>query len=167
MITFILGGAKSGKSAFALDLAEALPGRRAFVATAQALDEEMALRIENHKKERQNRWDTFEEPIEIGKLLRSLCQSYGIVLIDCLTLWISNLIFDNRDVQRERLLLAESLKAAHCDVFIVSNEIGLGIVPDNPLARQFRDDAGALNKEIAAISEHVYFVLAGVPIKIK
>ncbi len=167
MVTLIIGGAKSGKSAFALSLAEAVDGKRAFVATAQPLDDEMAVKIERHRAERSNKWDTFEEPLNIATLIRELAASYRVILIDCLTLWISNLLMAKRDFAYEQDALLGSLRGLTASVFVVTNEIGLGIVPENRLARQFRDYAGTLNKAVAEVAKDVYFVTAGIPVKIK
>lgn len=166
----IIGGAKSGKSSFAETLACVVPGKRAYVATAQALDEEMLLKIQRHKQDRGDSWDTFEEPISVASLLQKLNGKYEVVLLDCLTLWLSNIMMKCNGDQ-ELLSHFESLAAAIKDLegttIIVSNEVGLGIVPDNPLARRFRDCAGILNQKIATIADEVYFTVAGIPMKIK
>lgn len=167
MVILVLGGAKSGKSAFALRLGEGYEAKRAFVATAQALDQEMAERIQIHKIERADRWDTFEEPLDVADLIRSIQRDYEVILIDCLTLWTSNVLFANRDFGLESKLLIDALRETSSQVIVVSNEVGLGIVPENRLARQFRDYAGTLNSAIASLSEAVYFVVAGIPLKIK
>ncbi len=169
-ITFITGGARSGKSGFAERLAHELEGKRAYIATAQALDPEMAARIEQHRKDRSKAWDTYEEPLAVAELLRKLGAKYDVALLDCLTLWLSNLIAHTADgevisARSEELVAAMSgFKGA---LFIVSNEVGLGIVPDNPLARQFRDFAGMLNQKVAQVADEVYFTASGIPIKIK
>lgn len=167
MVTLILGGAKSGKSAFALRLGEGYEAKRAFVATAQALDHEMAERIKKHKLERADRWDTFEEPFDVAGLIGSIQRDYEVILIDCLTLWTSNVLLADRDFESESGLLIDTLKEASSQIIVVSNEVGLGIVPENRLARQFRDYAGTLNRAMASLAEAVYFVVAGIPIKIK
>ena len=166
-ITFILGGSRSGKSSFALECASKLPGSKAFIATAQAFDEEMKERIERHKKERSADWKTFEEPTALPRLLRFISNEHDVIIIDCLTLWLSNLIMNDTalDADIESLLSA----AAPCPspIFIVSNEVGMGIVPENALARKFRDLAGTLNRRVAEIADEVYLVAAGIPLKIK
>jgi adenosylcobinamide kinase/adenosylcobinamide-phosphate guanylyltransferase len=166
-ITFILGGSRSGKSGFALKQASKLPGSKAFIATAQAFDDEMRDRIERHKKERPADWHTFEEPIALPGMITDMGKDYSVILIDCLTLWLSNLMMNEADVESsiESLLLA----AAPCPaaLFIVSNEVGMGIVPDNALSRRFRDLAGTLNRCIAEIADEVFMVVAGIPVKIK
>jgi adenosylcobinamide kinase/adenosylcobinamide-phosphate guanylyltransferase len=169
-IYFITGGARSGKSGFAEKLAGGLPGKRAYVATAQALDEEMAARIAKHQKDRGSAWDTFEEPLAIPDLLRKLSDRYPVMLLDCLTLWLSNIMAhtenDGQVIKRiDDLLSAVREYSGHS--IIVSNEVGLGIVPDNPLARKFRDLAGILNQKVAQAADEVYFTAAGIPLKIK
>jgi adenosylcobinamide kinase/adenosylcobinamide-phosphate guanylyltransferase len=169
-IYFITGGARSGKSGFAEKLALDLPGRRAYVATAQALDEEMAARIAKHQKDRGAAWDTFEEPLAIPDLLRKLSDRYPVMLLDCLTLWLSNVMAhtenDGQVLTRTEDLVC-AVKEYRGSSIIVSNEVGLGIVPDNPLARKFRDLAGMLNQTVARAADEVYFTAAGIPIKIK
>jgi adenosylcobinamide kinase/adenosylcobinamide-phosphate guanylyltransferase len=169
-IYFITGGARSGKSAFAEKLASELPGKRAYLATAQALDPEMAARIEKHRKDRDLAWDTYEEPLAVAELLKKLSGRYDVVLLDCLTLWLSNVIAHTEsDVavfsRSDELISAISDFNGVC--IVVSNEVGLGIVPDNPLARKFRDFAGILNQRVAQTADDVYFTAAGIPLKIK
>jgi adenosylcobinamide kinase/adenosylcobinamide-phosphate guanylyltransferase len=169
-IYFITGGARSGKSAFAENLAKGVAGKRAFIATAQALDPEMAVKIEKHRKDRDKVWDTYEEPLAVAELLRKLSNRYQVVLLDCLTLWLSNVIAHagGDDVVTARSLeLVAAIKDFGGSCIIVSNEVGLGIVPDNPLARKFRDFAGMLNQKIARAADEVYFTASGIPVKIK
>jgi adenosylcobinamide kinase/adenosylcobinamide-phosphate guanylyltransferase len=169
-IYFITGGARSGKSAFAEKLASELAGKRAYLATAQALDPEMAARIEKHRKDRGLAWDTYEEPLAVAELLKKLSGRYDVVLLDCLTLWLSNVIaHTNGDdvVSFRSEELVSAIKDFSGGCIIVSNEVGLGIVPDNPLARKFRDFAGILNQRVAQTADEVYFTAAGIPIKIK
>jgi len=167
---FITGGARSGKSAFAERLANNIAGRRAYIATAQALDEEMAAKIEKHRKDRGIAWDTYEEPLAIAELLRKLSGRYEVVLLDCLTLWLSN-IMAHADGNTAISLRADELTTAVREFggvcIIVSNEVGLGIVPDNPLARRFRDCAGMVNQGMAQAADEVYFTASGIPMKIK
>jgi adenosylcobinamide kinase/adenosylcobinamide-phosphate guanylyltransferase len=169
-IYFVTGGARSGKSAFAEKLASGLTGRRAYLATAQALDPEMAARIEKHRKDRGSVWDTYEEPLAVTELLKKLSGRYDVVLLDCLTLWLSN-VMAHTDGDGAVSARADELVAAiqgfggAC--IVVSNEVGLGIVPDNPLARKFRDFAGMLNQKVAHTADEVYFTAAGIPMKIK
>ncbi|HMK56461.1 MAG TPA: bifunctional adenosylcobinamide kinase/adenosylcobinamide-phosphate guanylyltransferase [Dissulfurispiraceae bacterium] len=166
-ITFVLGGSRSGKSSFALSRASKLAGSKAFIATAQAFDEEMKDRIERHKSERPAEWKTFEEPLSVPKLIADAGGRYGVVLVDCLTLWLSNLLMNGTDVEEEIESLLLSVAPCPSSLFIVSNEVGMGIVPDNALARRFRDMAGTLNRCIAEVADDVFLVVAGIPVKIK
>jgi adenosylcobinamide kinase/adenosylcobinamide-phosphate guanylyltransferase len=169
-IYFITGGARSGKSAYAEDLAKDLAGKRAYLATAQALDAEMVARIEHHRKRRGSSWDTFEEPLAIEELVRKLKGRYQVLLLDCLTLWLSNVMARtdrDEDIHARIRDLSGSLREFEGAAIVVSNEVGLGIVPDNPLARRFRDLAGLLNQEVARTSDVAYFLAAGIPMKIK
>ncbi len=169
-IYFITGGARSGKSAYAEKLAGGLTGRRAYLATAQALDAEMGTRIAKHRKDRDSTWDTYEEPLAVADLLRKISGRYQVALVDCLTLWLSN-VMAHRDGDAAVLRDVETLVKALSDFegacIVVSNEVGLGIVPDNPLARKFRDFAGMLNQKVAQTADEVYFTAAGIPMRIK
>jgi len=167
---FVTGGARSGKSAFAEKLAMSVPGKRAYLATAQALDAEMVARIEHHRQRRGSAWDTYEEPLAVAELLNKLSGRYGVVLLDCLTLWLSNVMAhtDGDDaVSRQSDLLVEAVKNLKGTCIIVSNEVGLGIVPDNALARRFRDLAGFVNQKVAQASDEAYLLTAGIPMKMK
>ncbi|HXW69037.1 MAG TPA: bifunctional adenosylcobinamide kinase/adenosylcobinamide-phosphate guanylyltransferase [Dissulfurispiraceae bacterium] len=166
-IVFILGGARSGKSGFALKTATALPGRKAYIATAQALDDEMEQRITLHKAGRTDEWQAFEEPVNIQDVITRIHGIYNVLLIDCLTLWVTNLMLGNDDIEGKVRLLLEALSACRSSVFIVSNEVGLGIVPADRLTREFRDIAGALNQKVASVADEVYFMAAGLPLRIK
>jgi adenosylcobinamide kinase / adenosylcobinamide-phosphate guanylyltransferase len=166
-IIFITGGARSGKSSFAMAEASKINGKKAYIATAEALDEEMRQRIENHKRQRGNDWVTYEEPLKIAEVIKEIEGKYSVILIDCLTLWLSNLFMNNKKIEREIESFCYSLSTVHCPLFIVSNEVGMGIVPDNELSRKFRDMAGLLNQKIASTSDEVYMVVAGIPVKIK
>ena len=166
-ITFILGGSRSGKSSFALDCASKLRGSKAFIATAQAFDEEMKERIERHKKERSADWKTFEEPTALPQILSRISEDHDVIIVDCLTLWLSNLIMNDTAVDADiESLLSAAATCPSC-IFIVSNEVGMGIVPENALARRFRDLAGTLNRRVAEIANVVYLVAAGIPLKMK
>jgi len=171
-IIFITGGARSGKSSFALSLSPvAYSLSKAYIATAQALDEEMKERIERHKRERGNDWYAVEEPIDIVRALDEL-REYPVILIDCLTLWISNLILNNLDLEKEIKRFLDAIKSSAIShqpsaLLIVSNEVGMGIVPENELARRFRDLAGMLNQKVAEIADEVYLMVSGIPLKIK
>ncbi len=167
---FITGGARSGKSAFAEKLADGLAGKRAYIATAQALDPEMAARIERHRQGRSNKWDTYEEPLAVAELFRKLAGRHPVVLLDCLTLWLSNIMAHSEgdgDITDRSEDLIAAIKGFDSACIVVSNEVGLGIVPDNPIARQFRDCAGILNQKMAKIADEAYFMASGIPMRIK
>jgi len=171
-IVFITGGARSGKSLFALKEASKISGEKAYIATAEVLDEEMQQRIENHRRQRGDEWITYEEPLRIVGLLGKINGKYSVILIDCLTLWLSNLMHSNFNIDQEienliNVLKDLSLLTYHSSLFIVSNEVGLGIVPDNELARRFRDIAGILNQKVAEVADEVYLEIVGIPLRIK
>lgn len=167
-IIFILGGARSGKSAFALKEATRVSGKKAYIATAEVLDEEMRQRIEEHKRKRNDEWVTYEEPIRIDNIIKGIENRYSVIVIDCMTLWLSNLMHNGLNIEDEIKHLISSLVAHNLSLlYVVSNEVGMDIVPDNELGRRFRDMAGILNQMIAEISNEVYFVMAGIPMKIK
>lgn len=173
MLTLVIGGARSGKSRWALKYGEALSDYEKFyyVATAIPFDEEMKKRIEKHRQERSPRWHVFEEPVELPHLLRELKDKEAVILIDCLTIWLSNLIFYKREISSYRELLVEELRQ-FCGherswVIAVTNEVGLGIVPETEIGRFFRDEAGILNQNIAEIADEVYFIVAGIPLLLK
>ena len=164
---FVTGGARSGKSQFALTEASKSAGKRAYVATAQDGDEEMRRRIEHHQRQRGQEWTTHEEPLEIVPLIERIREDCSVILVDCLTLWLSNLMQSGMDVKAETEHLVSALNGQHPPIYIVSNEVGMGIVPGDTLTRRFRDLAGFLNQEIAAAADEVYMTVAGIPIKIK
>src|SRR5512137_2316762 len=169
-IYFITGGARSGKSAFAEKIAADIAGKRAYLATAQALDAEMVARIEHHRQRRGSAWDTYEEPLAVAELVKKLSGRYAVVLLDCLTLWLSNIMARTRshdEIDAHLVELVSVMKAFSGVCIIVSNEVGLGIVPDNPLARQFRDQAGFANQKIALAADEAYLLASGIPLKIK
>ncbi|MEK6790354.1 MAG: bifunctional adenosylcobinamide kinase/adenosylcobinamide-phosphate guanylyltransferase [Deltaproteobacteria bacterium] len=168
-LTFIIGGARSGKTAFALKLASASSGKKVYLATAEALDDEMRLRIQRHKEERGGDWLTHEEPQGVELAISSLAgQDAKVILIDCLTLWLSNRILHADSViLDEAASLIRTITASGCEVIAISNEVGWGIVPENILARRFRDLAGDVNQMFANAASSVYFVAAGIPLKLK
>ena len=170
-VTLILGGARSGKSAYAEGLVErhagASGGAMVYLATAEAGDDEMAARIAAHRARRGNRWTTVEEPMALADALMRADQPGGAVLVDCLTLWVSNLMAEGRDVAAQSTRLVASLGGLDGTVVFVANEVGLGVVPDNPMAREFRDHAGRLNQAMAARAERVVFIAAGLPLTLK
>ncbi len=167
-IVLVTGGARSGKSGFALAEALKFGGKRAFIATAEATDKEMEDRIRRHKHDRGSGWKTFEEPISIARLIKEIDGRYAVVVIDCLTLWLANVVMSDLDPEKETARLLSSLRTLkRSRVFIVSNEVGMGIVPDNELARRFRDEAGRLNQKVARIADEVYVTFSGIPMKMK
>ena len=163
-VILVGGGARSGKSRYALEKARALQGTRAFVATAQPSDEEMIARIRNHREERGDEFSTIEEAIELPRVIAEA--KFDVLVVDCLTLWLSNIMFANKIQEIDALESAAQL--ARGTVIFVTNEVGSGIVPtDNALSRDFRDRAGILNQRIAEISQEVYFMVFGQPLRIK
>ncbi len=179
--TLVIGGCKSGKSRHALDLANGIinhagqPGtktlkKKIFVATSVPTDAEMEERVFNHKKERGSEWLTIEEPVLLSEVVDKYSKAAGVILIDCLTLWISNLLFKGHakeDIFQNIRKTRNAVKGAECSVILVSNEVGAGIVPENKLARLFRDIAGIANQEFAEIVDNVVWTVAGIPVTIK
>jgi adenosylcobinamide kinase/adenosylcobinamide-phosphate guanylyltransferase len=165
-ITFILGGARSGKSRYAEQLLSR-EGKRTYIATAEIIDEEMRERMTQHRDRRGKAWTTCEEPLDLAAALANSDAKDGAILIDCITVWLANLIHHGRDTEGEVDRLCRTLKNVKGSVVIVANEVGLGIVPDNALARRFRDEAGRANQKIAAISGEVIFMSAGIPLVLK
>ena len=163
----ILGGARSGKSRYAESLAADHPGERVYIATAEAGDEEMRQRIIDHRDRRGDRWRTVEEPVRLAEILAREAAAGRFVVVDCLTLWITNLMQHDNDVAGSVEALARLLGDLHGSVAIVSNEVGLGIVPDNALARRFRDLSGLANQRIAEVVSEVVFMAAGRALKLK
>ena len=164
-VTLVLGGARSGKSRFAESLGKTAPGQRSYIATAEAIDEEMRDRIARHRQQRGGGWSTVEAPLDIVAALNG-CQP-GFVLVDCLTVWLNNLIYRQRNVTEEVAALCAALAETSNDVVLVANEVGLSIVPENALARRFRDEQGLANQRIAEVADEVYFVAAGLPMALK
>ncbi len=168
-ITFVLGGVRSGKSTYALSLAKKYKNV-AFITTCRPFDKEMEKRIALHKKSRPAHWKTFEDPKDIPALLRKIGGKFNAVLIVCLTLWVSNFVLDEIKaslINANAKKLIAALKKIKPDSIIVSNEVGLGIVPGNKLARDFRDVAGKVNQIVAKGADEVYFMFAGLPLKLK
>ncbi len=168
-IIFITGGARSGKSSFAMAEASRINGKKAYIATAEALDEEMKERIEKHGRQRGKDWDTYEEPLKISEVIKNIEDKYNVIVIDCLTLWLSNIMQSNSGIRHEIENFINTLRVTQkaLRIYIVSNEVGMGIVPDNEMARRFRDMAGILNQKVAEVSGETYIVVAGIPIKVK
>ena len=171
-LIFITGGARSGKSTLAVQLAKKSGEKVAFIATARAGDEEMAKRILLHKKSRPSEWTTIEEPVDVALALETI-HGHDVVIVDCLTLLLSNLMFEydssnETDAIMEKIeTLAEASRRFAGTVIIVSNEVGMGIVPENALARKFRDLAGRANQIVAGAADEVYVCFSGISIKIK
>ena len=173
-LVFVTGGARSGKSDFSMSVAEAAGGRLVYVATATAGDPEMAERIERHKGGRDGRWRTVEEPLDLEGALDALKGGENSVVIDCLTLWLTNMMsaegggdgFDAAVLDRTHGL-AEAIRGMGGTAVVVSNEVGMGIVPGNAVSRRFRDAAGAVNRIMAGAADEVYLIVSGLPVKIK
>ncbi|NWG30200.1 MAG: bifunctional adenosylcobinamide kinase/adenosylcobinamide-phosphate guanylyltransferase [Rhodocyclaceae bacterium] len=165
MIELVLGGARSGKSGYAAQRAEATRLPVVYLATAQALDEEMRERIAHHRAERPDAWRTVEEPLALAAALAREAAPGRCLLVDCLTLWLSNLLLAGREEEIEALIAA--LPALPGALILVSNEVGWGIVPENALARRFRDEQGRLNQRIAQLADRVTLIAAGLPLVLK
>lgn len=163
----ILGGARSGKSGFAEQLGDALPGPHIYIATAQAFDAEMSHRIARHRADRADHWQTVECPLALPEAIAAHDAPGSVILVDCLTLWLSNLMHEQHDIAAARGRLAALLTGVQGALLLVSNEVGQGIVPDNALARQFRDEAGWLNQALARTADEVWFVTAGLGQQLK
>lgn len=166
-ITLVLGGARSGKSKYAENCAENSGLEPFYIATGRAYDDEMRARINIHQDRRGLNWTTVEEPLDLaGSLLKTASQN-RFVLVDCLTLWVTNLMMAERDIEAETTRLLEVFPKLSGEIFFVSNEVGLGIVPDNRMAREFRDYAGFLHQRVAEKAREVYFMAAGLSLKMK
>ncbi len=167
----ILGGCRSGKSSHALALANQVSGnKKIFMATSVPTDREMQERVNKHVRERGDTWQTAEVPVDIPEKIEILAPDVDVILVDCLTLWVSNLIFnevDEHGIFEKVEHLTKVLEKAACPVIMVSNEVGSGIVPENALARKFRDMAGFVNQKVAAVADRVTLVVAGIPMVIK
>jgi len=167
--TLILGGVRSGKSRHAGSVADAYGCAVTLIATAAALDEEMAARIEAHRRTRPSHWEVVEEPVHLGAALRAVAASQRVIIVDCLTLWLTNLLCqdDPQILQDETRQLLETLAILPGHCVLVGNEVGLGIIPVNALARRFTDVAGTLHQELAAQCDRVSFMVAGLPLPVK
>jgi len=164
---FVLGGARSGKSRYAQARAEAAGGNPVFVATAEAFDDEMRERIARHQADRNARWTTIEAPRDLPAAIDTLSRREAVVLVDCLTLWVSNLLLAEADIPRASRQLCDAISCFQGQLILVANEVGLGIVPDNALARAFRDAAGQLNQSVAVAAQEVVLITAGLPLPLK
>jgi len=169
-IIFIAGGCRSGKSRFALDYANQHFSKKLYLATCEALDEEMAQRIAHHKKTRSPEWQTIEEPVEIVGKIRRYGDEAEVILLDCITLWLSNFLMrqkDDSEIMEEITTLIDTIKEKQTSFILVSNEVGLGIVPADPLSRRFRDLSGMANRRIAEAADTAIFMASGIPIFLK
>lgn len=166
-VTLVLGGARSGKSAYAERLAHESGHKLLYIATSQIWDEEMRKRIDLHIERRGPEWTTIEEPMALAKVLTDHDDDGAVLLVDCLTLWVTNLMMAEADMVESFQGLISTLSSVEGRAIFVSNEVGLGIVPENKMARDFRDHAGRLHQDIAAIADEVFFVAAGLPLQMK
>ena len=175
MLILITGGVKSGKSRYALEAvrqpADSNLDPKCFIATAEAFDEDMKLRIARHQHERGPEWTTLEAPVHLGEILSQKNLSYQCIVIDCLTLWVNNLLHyqssQGLDIESEIEKFETALKALEIPVVIVTNEVGLGVVSESPLSRRYVDLLGTLNQRIARLADRVIFMVAGTPLEIK
>jgi adenosylcobinamide kinase / adenosylcobinamide-phosphate guanylyltransferase len=168
-VTLVTGGSRSGKSSHALKLAEPFE-KKGFIATAEALDGEMKERIENHQRERAEAFTTLEEPLQVARMIRDKGGDFDVLILDCLTVWLGNLQYHlDKEVEQEGLIreFLESLQSPPCHIILVTNEVGMGIVPESELSRKFRDAAGKLNQQVASIADQVVLVVSGIPVIIK
>lgn len=164
-MTLVLGGARSGKSRYAEGLARAATGDKTYIATAEAFDAEMRARIARHQVDRAgDGWETIEAPLDLAA---ALGQARGFVVVDCITVWLGNLMHHQRDVGGAVAELCSALSARDGGIVLVSNEVGLSIVPENPMARAFRDEQGLANQRLAEVADEVVFIAAGLPLKLK
>jgi adenosylcobinamide kinase/adenosylcobinamide-phosphate guanylyltransferase len=165
-VVLVGGGARSGKSRYALQLARRHGPRLVFLATAEPLDKEMEVRIARHRAERPTEFSTIEEPLEIGRAIRSA--EADAIVVDCLTLWLSNVMLSfGRDIDADIESVAEAVSSSPATVILVTNEVGAGIIPENTLGRDFRDRSGILNQRMAAVSDEVYWMVFGCPMRVK
>jgi adenosylcobinamide kinase/adenosylcobinamide-phosphate guanylyltransferase len=169
-IIFVTGGCRSGKSRYALDYANRHFSRKLYLATGEVLDEEMARRVEIHRKARGPEWQTIEEPIEVVDEIAQYGYTVEVILLDCLTLWLSNLLLkwdDESKIMNAINRFTEAIKQTQATLIIVTNEVGMGIVPADPLARRFRDLSGRVNQKIAELADSVAFMVSGIPMFLK
>ncbi len=182
-VVLITGGARSGKSTFALSLAEKNGGRKYFLATAEPSDDEMRERIRRHRDERGDAWETIEETTDIAKVIREADAEGSVIVVDCITVWLSNIVLnacssatdediliemEKTGIERRVSELVETLSnLKRSSVYIVTNEVGMGIVPGNRLARLFRDVAGKVNQRLAEVADRVFLMVSGIPVRIK
>jgi len=166
-IRFVLGGARSGKSAYAESLALKSGGDLVYIATAEIFDEEMEARIDLHRQRRGPEWKLVEAPVDLPQAIRASDGENTVILVDCLSVWTTNLLIHDQDIAQSRDALLETLRDCHGSLVLVASETGLGIVPDNALSRRFRDANGLLNQAVAATADEVFFMIAGIALRIK
>jgi adenosylcobinamide kinase/adenosylcobinamide-phosphate guanylyltransferase len=170
-IVFVIGGCRSGKSTYALQTAEKVPAEsKIYIATCVPRDDEMKRRVARHQKERSQEWLTVEAPLDLPDAILQNSRRANVILVDCLTLWTSNLLLETGDenkIKKAISQLTDALAKAECPVILVSNEVGSGIVPENRLARQFRDISGWLNQAVARCANRVVWMVAGIPVTVK
>jgi len=170
-VILVLGGAKSGKTTYTLKRARGLGRSLAYIATAQALDKEMAEAIRRHRRDQGGPFKTYEEPVDLGEAVRKVSGHHDAVVVDCLTLWISNLLTvarkSEREIERDVWALLSALREAESPVILVSNEVGLGIVPRGALSRKYRILLGVANQRVASLAREVVLLVAGVPLHLK
>lgn len=162
----ITGGVKSGKSSFALELAKNYQ-RKAFLATGVPFDDEMKIRIEKHKNERGNEFDTYEEPLEVARILIEISDNYDVIVFDCLTTYLGNLYYYNVDVESYIDNLIHTISKLQTQLILITNEVGLGIIPENKLARLYMETLGRTNTKLARIAQEVYLMVSGIGVRIK
>lgn len=165
--TLILGGARSGKSTYAENLALSANLSPVYIATAQAHDDEMRDRIDIHKTRRGQNWTTVEQPIALCEALQAHANATNVILVDCLTLWLSNLMMADKNIEDETIKLTTLLPQLAGPIILVSNEVGMGLVPETPLGREFRDHQGRLNQAVAQVADTLSFIAAGYPLHLK
>ena len=168
---FVLGGCRSGKSSYALETAQKFSGdNRVFIATCIPHDDEMKQRVARHQAERSQAWETVEAPLLLPEAITEKSRTADAIIIDCLTLWVSNLLMESTDSKKLEMpipRLTEAIENSQCALVLVSNEVGHGIVPENKLARQFRDQVGFVNQAVAGCADEVIWTVAGIPVTIK
>ena len=164
---FVIGGARSGKSRYAQARAEATGLAPVFIATAQAFDDEMRDRIARHQADRGMEWETVEAPLDLAEAIKLHASAERVVLVDCLTLWVTNLMLEDHDIPAAVRALLAAITIAEGTIILVSNEVGFGIGPENQLARRFRDEVGFLHQSMAACAEEVQLVCAGINLRLK
>jgi adenosylcobinamide kinase/adenosylcobinamide-phosphate guanylyltransferase len=170
-LIFVIGGCRSGKSTYAMQTAEKMPAdKKIFIATCVPQDDEMKQRVARHQKERSQNWVTVEAPLDLSEAIRQNSRKADVILVDCLTLWVSNLLMETGDENNMEETIAQftnTIENASCPIVLVSNEVGTGIVPENRLARQYRDIIGHVNQAVAKTAGKVIWMVAGIPVTVK